>query len=207
MSNGIRTQELPKVTENTREEVSGKIITEGNGVKENIEGPTKKILTAFLSKTAEDSLEQISSRLPSLKSVITRFKPYLDIPTLARKLATFHPGVYSLKWLLPDDIVIQGMSEERLKEINEMRRAKFQKEEDDLMRYFRDEEFDGIDVGERKETLYLVKWKNLSYTQATWECESALNPQKLNYYRKFNKSIGRDARMLAISQYKRHKVL
>ena len=45
--------------------------------------------------------------------------------------------------------------------------------------------------------LYLVKWKNLSYTEATWEKESNIaNTSKLLEFRMFNRSLDKDTRIL-----------
>ena len=47
-----------------------------------------------------------------------------------------------------------------------------------------------------QDLLYFIKWKNLSYVQATWEPLSALNlPQsKLQEFRSFNRALDRETR-------------
>ena len=56
--------------------------------------------------------------------------------------------------------------------------------------------------------LYLVKWKNLSYTEATWEKESNIaNTSKLLEFRMFNRSLDKDTRILMQQQSVRHRAL
>ena len=56
--------------------------------------------------------------------------------------------------------------------------------------------------------MYLIKWKNLSYLQSTWEHASDINnEQKIYQYRMFNRSLDRESRYLAMQQLQRHNFL
>lgn len=59
--------------------------------------------------------------------------------------------------------------------------------------------------------LYLIKWKNLSYTQATWEQESSIisvkGQHKIVEFRTFNRALDKEGRMNALNQNERHKTL
>lgn len=52
------------------------------------------------------------------------------------------------------------------------------------------EELEKLTLTGEADKLFLVKWKNLSYTDITWEAESDLkNPSKIADYYRFNKAI------------------
>lgn len=71
-----------------------------------------------------------------------------------------NPGVYTLEWLQDND--------------------------EDLTNYeFLFVSSDSVDLLAPTDTLYLIKWRNLSYKQATWEHISNLNmpASKLNEFR------------------------
>jgi hypothetical protein len=59
--------------------------------------------------------------------------------------------------------------------------------------------------------VYLVKWKNLSYTQATWELESSIasanGHNKIADFRSFNRALDKEARMSMLNHNERHKTL
>ncbi|CAD8205649.1 unnamed protein product [Paramecium pentaurelia] len=64
-----------------------------------------------------------------------------------------------------------------------------------------------VDLFQNHEQLYLVKWKNLSYLQATWEFITGFpNSQaKLFEFRTFTRSLDKDSRQLQIQNCRRHK--
>lgn len=58
-----------------------------------------------------------------------------------------------------------------------------------------------LDLRVEVDRLYLVKWKNLSYSEATWELESVIaSPEKINEFKMVNKALGREARTAMDSQ-------
>mgnify|MGYP000875725821 CR=1 FL=1 len=62
-----------------------------------------------------------------------------------------------------------------------------------------------IDLNVEVDRLYMVKWKNLSYSEATWELESViLCPDKIAEFKNINKALGKDARTLLDSQREKH---
>lgn len=67
---------------------------------------------------------------------------------------------------------------------------------------------DSIDIAKDIDTLYLVKWKNLSYREATWEHESELNAyHQITAFRTFNRALDKERRNNVIQQINRHKTL
>ena len=66
-------------------------------------------------------------------------------------------------------------------------------------------DFDKIKEYER---LFLVKWKNLSYLDSTWETESSLNAaNKINDFRIYNRALDKESRTHIQNQVNRHKTL
>lgn len=58
-----------------------------------------------------------------------------------------------------------------------------------------------LDLNVEVDRLYMVKWKNLSYSEATWELESVIScPDKIAEFKNVNKALGKDARTLLDSQ-------
>jgi hypothetical protein len=58
-----------------------------------------------------------------------------------------------------------------------------------------------LDLNVEVDRLYMVKWKNLSYSEATWELESVIScPDKISEFKNVNKALGKDARTLLDSQ-------
>ena len=54
----------------------------------------------------------------------------------------------------------------------------------------------------------MVKWKNLSYLDSTWELESNLSAQnKIMDFRQFTRALDKDTRCLMSQQLQRHKIL
>lgn len=51
----------------------------------------------------------------------------------------------------------------------------------------------------------MVRWKNLSYSEATYELESEIScPDKINEFKNINKALGREARNQLDSQREKH---
>lgn len=56
--------------------------------------------------------------------------------------------------------------------------------------------------------LYLVKWKNLSYLESTWEHESLIaNPAKTNDFKMFNRALDKESRTILTQQQHYHQIL
>ena len=54
----------------------------------------------------------------------------------------------------------------------------------------------------------MVKWKNLSYSEATWELQNIIAcPEKIQQFKNNNKALGKEARTLMDSQREKHKIL
>lgn len=65
-----------------------------------------------------------------------------------------------------------------------------------------------LDLNVEVDRLYMVKWKNLSYSEATWELESAVGvPEKIQEFRNNNKALGKEARNMMDSQKDKHRIL
>lgn len=63
--------------------------------------------------------------------------------------------------------------------------------------YISSEESDRLSLCVEVDMLYLVKWKNLSYLESTWECESNItNESKINDYRMNNRALDKDSRQI-----------
>ena len=49
-----------------------------------------------------------------------------------------------------------------------------------------------LDLNLESDRLYLVKWKNLSYSESTWELETVIaSPEKIIEFKMVNKALGR----------------
>jgi hypothetical protein len=58
-----------------------------------------------------------------------------------------------------------------------------------------------LDLNVEVNRLYMVKWKNLSYSEATWELETVVScPDKILEFKNNNKALGKEARTLMDSQ-------
>jgi len=56
--------------------------------------------------------------------------------------------------------------------------------------------------------LYLVKWKNLSYFDSTWEPQSLIAcANKINDFKNFNRALDKDSRSIMMQQNNCHKTL
>lgn len=71
-----------------------------------------------------------------------------------------------------------------------------------------EQELREIDINKEVDKLYMVKWKNLSYLEATWEHESLLAaPNKINDFKIFNRSLDKEGRTQMLNKVQRHKTL
>ena len=71
-----------------------------------------------------------------------------------------------------------------------------------------EEEIINIDLNKEVDKLYMVKWKNLSYLEATWEHESLLGfANKINDFKIFNRSLDKEGRTQMLNKVQRHKTL
>ena len=71
-----------------------------------------------------------------------------------------------------------------------------------------DHELKEIDLNKEVDKLYMVKWKNLSYLEATWEHESLLGfANKINDFKIFNRSLDKEGRTQMLNKVQRHKTL
>ena len=78
----------------------------------------------------------------------------------------------------------------------------------DKYTYIVDEDLKEIDINKEVDKVYLVKWKNLSYLDATWEHESVLGmTHKINDFKVFNRSLDKKGRMQMLNKVQRHKTL
>ena len=65
-----------------------------------------------------------------------------------------------------------------------------------------------LDINIEVNRLYMIKWKNLSYSEATWEQENAVTCiDKVLEFKNNNKALGKEARTLMDSQREKHKIL
>ena len=106
-------------------------------------------------------------------------------------------GPYSLRWvtLVPGHDVT---SPEFLTSNVDASEFTAQEEEEDYNineHHLTSEELSEIDLNTETDKLFLVKWKNLSYTEATWEPESLINnPLKIAEFYRFNRALDAQAR-------------
>lgn len=49
-----------------------------------------------------------------------------------------------------------------------------------------------LDLNVEVNRLYMIKWKNLSYSEATWELESVVScPDRILEFKNINKALGK----------------
>jgi hypothetical protein len=93
-----------------------------------------------------------------------------------------NPGTFSYGWL--DE---EGGNGERFME--------YSYEQIDLA------DMRGLDLNTEVNRLYMIKWKNLSYSEATWELENiVITPERILEFKNNNKALGKEARTLMDSQ-------
>jgi len=107
------------------------------------------------------------------------------------------PGPFSLRWVtLVMDFDV--MSPDFL--LADFDKTPFTAEEEEQDRSLNEqhlsaEELQAIDINSEMERMYLIKWKNLSYMDSTWESEKDLNcPGKILDFCRFNKALDVQAR-------------
>ena len=110
------------------------------------------------------------------------FENTLTLPEIEQ----FNPGPYHFEWLRDEKAEISV--------------------EEEPLGYLTEEELNEIDLTKEVDRLFLVKWKNLSYLDSTWEHESVIAcPQKINDYRYFNRAPNKEDRTSILNQVNRHK--
>jgi len=72
------------------------------------------------------------------------------------EIEKFNPGVFNFEWLIDENAKCDITEEETYHNWNYLIESPL---------------IDSLDLGKEIDKLYLVKWKNLSYTQSTWEHE------------------------------------
>ena len=102
------------------------------------------------------------------------------------EIELYNPGPYHFEWLRDEKAEIAVEDEPQL--------------------FFTEEELKEIDLNKEIDKLFLVKWKNLSYLDSTWEHESIIaSPQKINDYRYYNRAPNKEERSSILNQVNRHK--
>lgn len=107
------------------------------------------------------------------------------------------PGRYTLRWvtLVPDvDILDESFLNYDL-EAEEF--TEIEEEEDKALneQHLTLEELQAVADATDVDKLYLVKWRNSSYSDSTWEPESVINdPSKIANFMKFNRSLDTQSR-------------
>ncbi len=62
---------------------------------------------------------------------------------------------------------------------------------------FSEEEIEALSFTVEVDMLYLVKWKNLSYLESTWEHETVIsNPTKINDFKLHNRAQDKESRQI-----------
>ena len=80
----------------------------------------------------------------------------------------FNPGPFTYEWLEDEKATEKVEAEE--------------------FQYIGDPEIEYLDLNKEVDKLFLVKWRNCSYLEATWEKESAINcPEKISDFKLFNR--------------------
>ena len=74
--------------------------------------------------------------------------------------------------------------------------------------YINEKDVEESDLNKEIDPLYFIKWRNLSYSECTWEPLSLISPceSKLNDFRKFNRSFDKE-RFNLQKQLKNHNIL
>lgn len=110
------------------------------------------------------------------ESVKSRRKKGSVVDLSLEETEKYNPGKYSFNWIADEGFTSANVEEEP-------------------SLYISPEEVDILSLSVEVDTLYLVKWKNLSYLESTWEHESVIgNSQKINDYRLFNRALDKDSR-------------
>lgn len=106
--------------------------------------------------------------------------------TSIQEVELWNPQEFSFSWVIDDKATIPVESEEQY--------------------YITAEDLQEVGLAFEVDKLYFVKWKNLSYIDATWERESVIEaPDKINDFRFFNRALDKESRQAMINQVNRHK--
>lgn len=109
----------------------------------------------------------------------------VEIPNTHHELEVLNPGDFNYGWLDEDGDGSKFMSHS--------------------YEYIDRLDMKKLDLNVEVDRLYMVKWKNLSYSEATYELESVIScPDKINEFKNINKALGRDARTQLDSQRDKH---
>ena len=158
--------------------------------KANIEELNKlknpsSILPTAVPKTNSGVLPDANLKKQELSNIITtntKFEQTINI----QEVECWNPGEFAFNWLIDDKATVPVESEEH--------------------NYLNEDDLKELDFSSEVDKLYFVKWKNLSYTDSTWEQESVLAcPSKVNDFRFFNRALDKESRQAMINQVTRHK--
>ena len=143
----------------------------------------QSVMPISMPKSNANPINDQNLKRQELTNIITtKFEQTMSLP----EVELWNPGEYNFKWLLDEKATINIEDEERY--------------------YFTDEEIKDLDLMKEVDKLYFVKWKNLSYTDSTWELESIIaNPAKINDFRFFNRALDKESRQALLNQVNRHK--
>jgi SNF2 family DNA or RNA helicase len=104
------------------------------------------------------------------------------------EIEMFNPGVLSFDWIADEKGYSEGTQEEYI--------------------YIGEPELAMLDINREVDKLYMVKWKNLSYLESTWEHESMIpSSHKINDFKMFNRALDKESRNQLLTQVNRHKTL
>ena len=102
------------------------------------------------------------------------------------------PGPYTLRWVTFIPGVNTLSSDFLTADVDKKPFSRAEEEEDKRLHSqpLTSEEINKIDLNMTVETVYLVKWKGLSYAESTWEQEKSINPaDKIDEFYNFNKAV------------------
>jgi hypothetical protein len=109
-----------------------------------------------------------------------------DTPNTEADLEKYNPGPFSFQWILDE-----GETDE----------AHYENYSYTILDQY---DLKALNLNIEVDRLYLVKWKNLSYTQATWEQESSIfsvgGQVKITEFRAFNRALDKEGRMNMLNQ-------
>ena len=110
------------------------------------------------------------------------------------EIEKFNPGVLNFEWLIDENAKCDITEEETYHNWNYLIESQL---------------IDSLDLGKEIDKLYLVKWKNLSYTQSTWEHEQILTEynSKINDFKQYNRALDKESRQIMMRNNNIHKTL
>ena len=105
----------------------------------------------------------------------------------SEEVLRYHPGEFSLAWLRDQD---GGLVEE------------------EPYSFFGAEDIEEIQLLDKIDRVFLVKWVNLSYKQVSWELESVIDsPELITEFKLFNRAVDKDTRATHVDLLQKHKEL